>query len=671
MNQKLSLLACAFLLGLNNNYAIAENTENTENIENTEQEFRNIESITVLGRAATENAELGGINLKALPINTYVIGRAEIDRLRFVDPDELLDRIPGESQVRNLRIPDGGKSYTIPMLDGMPIESPYEGATQRIDRINTFDIERVEVFKGPASALHPNNAFGGVINVVSRDAPLTSETQLSIEAGDFKRLRAGLSTGGRVDDLGYFFDINTHSLDGIRDGAVNDRDQISGKLIYQLSDATRLATRLEYFDEFRVVRGDLSAQELEINPTQAGGLNSSEDLSQSMLSIKLEHILISGKLDLDLVRREKDTVGESRFRGPQDENDLGYSAKIMYLHDIDNGSFIVGYDGYRGEQDVNQYARGDSELTGQFDAYINNLDIDAYFTQYQLSPNDNLMLTAGLRYENIVLSSTSYADTAEFSDLAPKLGLTYQLNSDHMIWIGVSEGFYAPDLDDLFDIEEGNQDLKPEQAQNIELGFRGQIGDWQYDTSIYHNDISNYLVTQEFVRTVAGLEEEFEQTTNAGQVSIQGIESVVEYAPKNTDWRLGLTHTFTRNKYDSFIQSVAGASDDLSGKILRRSPDHHLNARIAWSPVDKLTLELEGDFYSAYYADNENSEESEFTRGERINLRADYQLDDWRIWIHALNLTDTIEDRATFSRNVMRFRTIDGRTYYAGASFIF
>jgi outer membrane receptor protein involved in Fe transport len=180
----------------------------------------------------------------------------------------------------------------------------------------------------------------------------------------------------------------------------------------------------------------------------------------------------------------------------------------MYLHDIDNASFIVGYDGYRGEQDVNQYARGDSELTGQFDAYINHLDIDAYFTQYQFSPGDNLMLTAGLRYENIVLSSTSYADTAEFSDLAPKLGLTYQLNSDHMIWVGVSEGFYAPDLDDLFDTEEGNQDLKPEQAQNIELGFRGQIGDWQYDTSIYHNDISNYLVTQEFVRTVAGLEEE-------------------------------------------------------------------------------------------------------------------------------------------------------------------
>lgn len=660
MNKKLSLLAGALSLGLNSTYIAAQETKNTQH------QYNNIESITVLGNAATEDAELGGISLKDLPINTHVVGRAEIERLRFVDPDEFLDRIPGETQVRNLRIPDGGKSYTIPMLDGMPLESPYEGATQRLDRVNTFDIERVEIIKGPASALYSNNAFGGIVNVVSRDAPLTQETQISIEAGDFSRLRAGLSSGGRVENLGYFFDINTRTLRGMRKGSVNDRDQASGKLIYQLSDATRLATRLEYFDEFKVARGDLKAQELATDPTQAGSLSSSEDLSQSMLSIRLEHLLSSGKLDLNLVRREKDTIGESRFSGPQDENDLGYSAKIMYRHDMRNGNIIVGFDGYKGEQDIQQFARGDTELNGEFVASLNTLDIDAYFGQYQINATDNLVLSAGLRHENIELNNT-----IAFSDVAPKLGLTYQIISDHMFWLGVSEGFYAPSLDNLFDPEDGNPELKPEQAQNIELGFRGHFGDWQYDTSIYHNDINNYLVTQEFVRILDGLEEEYQQTTNAGQVSIQGIETVIEYTPDNADWRLGLTHTFTRNKYDSFIQSVAGAADDLSGKILRRSPGHHFNARIAWVPIERLSLELEGDFYSNYFADNENSPESKFTRGERINLRADYQLQDWRIWIHALNLTDTMEDRATYSRGVMSFRTIDGRTFYAGASYKF
>jgi outer membrane receptor protein involved in Fe transport len=94
------------------------------------------------------------------------------------------------------------------------------------------------------------------------------------------------------------------------------------------------------------------------------------------------------------------------------------------------------------------------------------------------------------------------------------------------------------------------------------LGFRGHFGDWQYDTSIYHNYITHYLVTQEFENNDGT---EYELTTNAGKVSIKGFESVIEYTLKDAHWRFGLTHTFARNKYDSFVQSVAGADDDLSG----------------------------------------------------------------------------------------------------------
>ena len=117
----------------------SSDTDHTNNI---------IETITVLIAPLSENAKLGGINLKDLPLNAHVVGQTEIERIRFVEPKELLDRIPGETQVRNLRIPNGGKSYTLAFVDGVPIENPYEGATQRLDRVNTFDIQRVEVIKG-------------------------------------------------------------------------------------------------------------------------------------------------------------------------------------------------------------------------------------------------------------------------------------------------------------------------------------------------------------------------------------------------------------------------------------------------------------------------------------------------------------------------------------------
>lgn len=655
---KLYFLGCAFTCAVTPFSILAEDADADSSIE----------TITVLGKSNTDGSELSGIALKALPINTHVVGLEEIERIRFVDPDEFLDRIPGETQVRNLRIPDGGKGYTIPMLDGIPLENPYEGATQRLDRVNTTDIQRVEIIKGPASALYPNNAFGGVVNVVSKSPPSSVEHQFRLEAGDFNRSRIGFSSGGQLEKFGYTFDVTKRELEGLRDEYKNDRDQLSGKVTFAATEQTDISLRVEHIDEFKVERGDLTTEQLAEDETQSGSLSSSVDLKQNTLSMSVSHELESGLINVNLVRREKDSIGASRFRGPQDENDLAYSTRLSYRHDLSSGSLVAGYDGYDGTQDTKQYARNDLDLVGDFVAFENELSIDAYFIQFEREVADNLRLTAGVRHENIDVSSTLYSKTGHFRDTSPKFGLTYQLKPEHMLWFGASKGFYAPQADDLFDVEEGNPNLKPEEAFNLELGYRAKWHQWQLDTSIYHNEIKNYLVTQEFVRQNG---DEYEQVTNAGQVSLMGIETVLEFVPADTNWRLGITHTYTNNSYDSFVQSTPGANDDLSGKTIRRSPDHHLNARIAWQATDDLSFELEGDFYTFYYADHANSEASKFKRDPRINLRVDYSLENWRLWIHALNLTDTLEDRATYSRGKMKFRTVDGRTLYAGISFDF
>ena len=206
-------------------------------------------------------------------------------------------------------------------------------------------------------------------------------------------------------------------------------------------------------------------------------------------------------------------------------------------------------------------------------------------------------MTAGARYEDITQRSDLDGGLeANFDELAPKLGINYQVSDTTQLWASVSDGYYAPDLDDLFDSDNGNPNLDQEEAQNIEIGIRGSWGNWAYDSSYYHNRVDNYLVTQELINANG---EEFELTTNAGQVTVQGLESVIEYAPKNANWRLGLTHTYADNRYDTFVQSTPGASDDFSGNQLGRSPKHHANIRFAWEPVDNFTAELEGDFYSS------------------------------------------------------------------------
>lgn len=630
---------------------------------------RSIETITVLGAPTSENATLGGISLKDLPLNAHVVGLTEIERIRFVDPDELLDRIPGETQVRNLRIPDGGKSYTLAFVDGVPIESPYAGATQRLDRVNTFDIQRVEVIKGQASALYPNNVFGGVVNVVTRDVPEKTTANVSAEAGNFNRQRLGVNLGSTVGQLGYSLNVNNRRLDGLRQGTQNDRDAASLKLVYQLNDTTRLTTRLERFEEVTEFRGDLTAEQIQADRRQAGSLSSATDLEQDTVSIALKHSLAFGEFNAVILNRVKDTIGLSRFSGPEDEADDAVNINANYRHDLTNGSITIGVDTYRGNVDTKSFGRDDIELAGPFTQFNTQLDIDAYFAQYQTELSKDLTLTAGVRYEDIRLSS-DIADNqlADFDELAPKLGLNYRVSEHTQIWASISDGFYAPDLDDLFDADNGNPNLDQEEAQNIEVGIRGSWGNWAYDSSFYHNEIENYLVTQELLDDNGN---EFELTTNSGQVTVTGIESVVEYSPEGASWRIGVTHTYADNTFDTFIQSVAGAADDFSGNQLRRSPKHHVNTRIAWEPLSNFTAELEGDFYSSYFSDDANSQAGRFTRDERINLRLTYEQENWRVWLNVLNISDTLEDRATFSRGTLSFRTIDGRSYYAGVSYNF
>ena len=626
-----------------------------------------IESITVLGSKSQQDAVLGGISLKELPFNAHIVGLEEIERLRFVDPDELLDRIPGETQVRNLRIPDGSKSYTLAYVDGVPIESPYGGATSRLDRVNTSDIQRVEVIKGPTSALFANNVFGGVVNVVTKDIPLETQAGVSAEFGNFNRERFGVDFSDTQGNLAYSLNVNTRRLDGLREGTQNDRDVGSLKIVYDLTENTRITTRLERFEETTEFRGDLTAEEISDDPTQAGSLDSATDLDQDTISIALRHRLETGEFNAVLLNRVADTVGLSRFSGPEDSTDDAINFITSYRHDLSNGSLIFGYDRYDGDVDTRSFDRNDLELTGDFTESSENLEIDAYYAQYQVALTEDLTLIAGLRHEDIHLSSdVDGGQDADFSSTAPKLGLTYQLADNAQFWFSISEGLYAPDLDDLFDEDEGNPNLDSEEAQNIELGFRGSWNAWAYDVSIYHNEIDDYLVTQELFNANG---DEFELTTNAGQITVKGLEAVVEYAPENSNWRAGLTYTLSKNEFDSFVQSTAGADDDFSGNELRRTPRHHINLRFAWEPITNLIAEIEGDFNSSYFSDDANSIEGRFKRDERVNLRVTYDMNKWSFWASALNITDTLEDRGTFSRGELSFRTIDGRSYYAGLSY--
>jgi len=647
-----------------------------------------LDSMSVTANVA--EAKLGGIDVKTLPMASTVVNQDEIKRLKYVTPDELLDRIPGESLSRNLRIPAGGKSYTIPLIDGAALGSPLSGSTQAFsDTVNSQDIERIEIFKGPTSALYPNNAFGGTINVVSKGTNQLPEqkTRLWTEAGNYDRYRGGVSTQGDIEGVGYMLDFSSWNLSAYRDQALiggiehevgEERQQASGKLIFHPDDVSSLVVRGSYLNVHSTSPGTLTQTEFD-SDNSVRGVNSgffTNEESYLGSAIYKRDITDVDHLEANFNFKYLDEDGDSRFGGVSEDIDIDVNGKASLKHDFDflNANIIIGTDIYQGSNDDYNPDNNDYDYS--------TTDIYAGFAQIQFSPIENLQITAGVRHESIELNhmdlnaaGTVTSDSSiKFKATLPKVGISYDFLDDHRIWFAYGEGFLVPTTGQLFTGRGNNSALQPEEAEHFEVGLRGRLPildrDLTYDTSYYYQDIKNYVVSTD----INGFNDRNE---NAGKVNIQGVETVIEYQPYDFI-RFGITHTFSSNTFKEYIDNKGA---DLSGEELRSSPEHHINGRVAVMPMEGLAIELGVDSQSSYSTVDNSSFDTKgrFERDERINLRLTYDKGPYELWFHALNIGDVKEDRVSYStprngdpRNGERsIRTVDGLQLYGGIAYNF
>ncbi len=660
----------------------AEDTTNSVSTE-TVGSVLTLDSMAVT--AAVADAKLGGIDIKSLPMASTIVNQEEIKRLKYVRPDELLDRIPGESLVRNLRIPSGSKSYTIPLVDGAALGSPYSGSTQTFSNtVNSQDIERIEIFKGPVSALYPNNAFGGVINIVSKGSTQLPKqnTRLWAEAGNYDRYRGGVSTQGALEDVGYMFDFSSWNIGQYRDqgelttGRIfetgEERQQASAKFIFHPDEVSSLVIRGSYLIDHLADPGEIFESDFNVDDQGIGrdtGFFSDDETFLAGIIYKRD-FTDSDHLEANFNFKYLDSSGFSRFNGFNEDEAIDINGKLSYKHDFDfwDSNIIIGTDIYQGINDDFNPEDNDYDYA--------TTDIYAGFVQIQFSPIENLQITAGARHESIILNhdGTSAAGVVttnheSYNAILPKVGISYDFLETHRIWAAYGEGFRAPTTGELFTAGRGraNPDLNPEESEHFEIGLRGSLSlfgrDLTYDTSYYYQDIEQYIVASDLNGR--------DRNVNAGKVNIQGVESVFEYKPFDFI-RFGITHTFASNIYKNYID----VNDvDLSGEELNRSPEHHINGRVAVMPMEGLAIEVGIDSQSSYSTiDNSSLDpKGRFERDERINLRLTYDKGPYELWFHALNIGDVKVDRVGYNTRARErsIRTVNGLELYGGIAYNF
>lgn len=143
--------------------------------------------------------------LKDAPALTEIITRRQLETTGRLTVKEALDEMPAldfapDSHGDNITMNGLGPKYVLFLIDGERIAGEVKGNVD-FSRLNTSDIERIEILKGASSCLYGSNAIAGVVNIITRkvDKPLTVELHSRISK--YNELGMGGSAGFRCGRL--------------------------------------------------------------------------------------------------------------------------------------------------------------------------------------------------------------------------------------------------------------------------------------------------------------------------------------------------------------------------------------------------------------------------------------------------------------------------------------
>ena len=227
------------------------------------QQAVGLEEIVVTARKREEN--LQDVALSITAVNAAELERlnvASISDVASLDSSLIFERGYGATDTRiTIRglSPTRGRNNVAVLVDGIDItsESIAVAGGSLLATSRLVDIERVEIVKGPQSALYGRSAFAGAIQYVTKDPSQTNEAAIRGDIGDYGRQTLSASLSGPVNDsLGLRFNGAYWNEDGIyrnvtTGNTVGGGDgwgaALTGK--WQPADAFSVKARVEYTDD--------------------------------------------------------------------------------------------------------------------------------------------------------------------------------------------------------------------------------------------------------------------------------------------------------------------------------------------------------------------------------------------------------------------------------------
>ena len=418
----------------------------------------------------------------------------------------------------DLYIRGGGFDQTLLLVDGMKMDDSQTGHHTLNMLLPVELIKRIEIIKGPAARIFGQNAFNGAINIVTKSARKTLNSQLNISltnisGGSFDNLSSSVTASLSNNDYSALINYAQDKSDGYR----YNTDYKTNNLF--------IKSNLSRSNPHTTIISSISNRKFGANGFYASpeAIDQYEETQTSLVGFystyRKGNLVIKPKV---YWRRNQDEYiyirnNPSIYRNLHKTNKIALQTDFNYYSNLGKTSFGI---------DISNISITSNNL-GDHSRFTTSVYIDHTIRLLK----EKLTLSPGL--------SISY-----FSDLSfhsfPGFDIGFDFSESFSIYGNFGKTYRIPTYTDLYYKDRttiGNSELEPENATNSEFGFKFNSDKIVFKTAVFNRKSKNII---DYVKQN---ENDLWQATNIGLLKTSGIESdILIKLSRNINFKFGYAY---------------------------------------------------------------------------------------------------------------------------------
>ena len=524
-----------------------------------------------------------------------------------------VDQVGGRGGTGSLYMRGADPNYTLVLVDGVRVNDPTNarGGSFDFSSLDVADVERVEIARGPYSAVYGGDALAGVINIITRREPVAKGyASLDAMGGAYDTREIALSTGGPVAagnwNMGF---SDSHEGEQVR-GNEFDARRVSGGLDLALGDATTLR-----------VSGRYSETRREGFPDDSGGYEfaairdvEKREAEEAVFGAGITHRAGNATFALTLGYFDRDDHINSPGIAPGVRDPFGVPPSIV---DTNLTRFTATFTGTQKFSEVVSLAYG-AEWQREEGVSDGSLDFGggfvlptsfeltrtswAPFAEVRLDTGFGLSTQAGVRVDK---------PDGESSVTSPRLRVAYEMADSGLTIAGAwGKAFKLPSLYALGHPLVGNPDLVPERGESHEIELSQELldGAARWSATWFDGEFRNAIDFDSGPPPML---------VNRNRVDSQGVELA---------GRLGVSEQWMFDASVTNARSRIAHFDNEAGGELRNRPEWRAGIGAHWSPSVALKFSASATYVGSSFDSSIATGDMDLPAYTRVDVSAVWTL---------------------------------------------